>query len=679
MCAAAATSVLACAAGEKTPDETQTSSQASICVDRDAGDDWWFWSYQSRTGNFHAIVQATPGANNIDAVIGLSKGAATTWSQLAVIVRFAPSGFIDVRRGNTYAADTSISYVAGTTYSFRIDVDVPAHTYSVGVRIGESGAYTRIATDYAFRTEQANVTSLDSAAAYVDTTAPGSLQICDFDTVEDDSTPDGCVTSTAGASFANAWIPPMQNAVVAQFTATPSENNIDGVVGYSVGEADAFGDYVASVRFSTAGAIEARDGDTYKATNPMSYTAGHTYRFYVVLDMASATYSVYASDGFTTSSYTVIADGFAFRPTQAGVTLINNVATIVDSSAGQVRACYFRTTSPAELRNARSGGGYGLAAFRDGRVALSRNGIVEIVDNTMHTLASAPLAADHMTTDANGNLYLASYDYTTTTLTLRSVTSTLQPRWTRTFQTPALGTFGVYDNGDIAIGLAPWDAPHAQLLTLRSDGTEASRIDLIPDDAQGLGWGAAIGRDRYAISYQTADGIAVEVHSPDGALLWKRTWSGDASVPSVVVEPSGSVVFGGSFGGDGIDFGAGHWEPYYSSEVRLNGYIVALSETGSLRFAYRTFVDEPMSLSSSGDRIVYATTQWSQIPHPQLFVYGRNGEQIRTGTLTLIDDSAGSIEGAIATSEGLTVANVSLRLHPSNAVPRWPFLMSFVY
>ena len=99
----------------------------------------------------------------MDTVIGLSSGSAEQYSDLAVIVRFSPNGKIDARNGGLYQAVTDISYEQGKLYTFDIDVNIASKTYSARVT-PEGGSPITIATDYAFRTDQASVSNLNSVA-----------------------------------------------------------------------------------------------------------------------------------------------------------------------------------------------------------------------------------------------------------------------------------------------------------------------------------------------------------------------------------------------------------------------------------------------------------------------------------------------------------------------------------
>src|SRR5207302_37258 len=115
--------------------------------------------FASQTGSFTATFDATPNGAGLDAATGLSQGAAAAYSDMAVIVRFNTGGTIDARDGGAYAAANSIPYTAGTSYHFRLVVDVSSHTYSAYVTPAGSAEQT-IGTGFAFRTEQAGVTSL---------------------------------------------------------------------------------------------------------------------------------------------------------------------------------------------------------------------------------------------------------------------------------------------------------------------------------------------------------------------------------------------------------------------------------------------------------------------------------------------------------------------------------------
>ena len=112
----------------------------------------------------------------MDGVIGLSKGSANDYEDLAAIVRLNAQGFLDARNGAEYQAASAVPYTAGTSYHFRLVVRVPQHTYDIFVTPA-NGAEQVIGTNFAFRAEQAGVTALDTLA--VDARV-GSHTVCNF-------------------------------------------------------------------------------------------------------------------------------------------------------------------------------------------------------------------------------------------------------------------------------------------------------------------------------------------------------------------------------------------------------------------------------------------------------------------------------------------------------------------
>jgi hypothetical protein len=158
--------------GNGTPD----CQEGGSCVT--SNNTWQNFPMSNQTGVFTVYFDAIPSLANIDGLINLSKGAATSFSQSAVTPRFNMDGKIDAWRAsvNWYAADTVVSYVAGTRYQFRVEVDVTRHVYSVYVT-PQGSTEKQIARDYGFRATQASVTSLDYWSAWSGT---GSLQVCDF-------------------------------------------------------------------------------------------------------------------------------------------------------------------------------------------------------------------------------------------------------------------------------------------------------------------------------------------------------------------------------------------------------------------------------------------------------------------------------------------------------------------
>ena len=133
----------------------------------------------AQTGTFTATFDATPSASHLNSVVALSHGAGTAYSAFANLVAFnGTGGVILARNGGVYASQTNVPYTGGQTYHFRLVVNVPAHTYSIFVTPPGMSEQI-IGNNYAFRTEQNTVTSLDNYGVFVGATS-GTLTVCNF-------------------------------------------------------------------------------------------------------------------------------------------------------------------------------------------------------------------------------------------------------------------------------------------------------------------------------------------------------------------------------------------------------------------------------------------------------------------------------------------------------------------
>jgi hypothetical protein len=153
----------------------------SSCVTATVGGSWQDAASVLETGTFTATFDATPSASPTNAVVGLSKGAQAAYAGFACIARFNNSGIIDAYNNTGYVS-TTIHYSAGVTYHFRMVVNVSAHTYSVYVTPA-GGTELTVGLNYAFRSTQNTVTSLDYWGAFVDVAGSGgagTLNVCNF-------------------------------------------------------------------------------------------------------------------------------------------------------------------------------------------------------------------------------------------------------------------------------------------------------------------------------------------------------------------------------------------------------------------------------------------------------------------------------------------------------------------
>jgi hypothetical protein len=153
---------------------TASPSAQAQCLSSDHS--WKNASFPVQSAAFDVSFDAIPIEAKIDGVAGLSSGSASRFKNLAAIVRFNHLGYIDARNGGDYAAGASVPYAAGSTYHFRLVIDPAAHNYSVYVT-PPGASEIALATNYAFRSEQSSVKSLNNWSLYADA---GSIQVCGF-------------------------------------------------------------------------------------------------------------------------------------------------------------------------------------------------------------------------------------------------------------------------------------------------------------------------------------------------------------------------------------------------------------------------------------------------------------------------------------------------------------------
>ena len=124
-----------------------------------------------------------------------------------------------------------------------------------------------------------------------------------------------------------------------EFDAVPSLNAAQGedvVIGLSDGQAAAYTDLAAAVRFSTYsnGSIDARNGSAYSYTNSVPYSAGVSYHFEMDINVTSGTYTVYVTP--QGQSAILLASQFSFRSEQTGVTALNYFAAYGDVGSATI-------------------------------------------------------------------------------------------------------------------------------------------------------------------------------------------------------------------------------------------------------------------------------------------------------------------------------------------------------
>jgi hypothetical protein len=680
-CAITVAAMLGCDEGA----EDSSASAATQCTVVQAGASWWNQAFTEQTGLFHVDFSVTPSATDVDAVIGLSNGPATKWTSLAAIVRFNPQGKVDVRDGSVYRADRDISYQAGVQYNVRIDVDVQARRYSVWINSWAAGPpVVDVARDVSFRTEQLSVTRLSNVASYVNPetgTRTGGVEICGFVATADNTTADGCVIAVAGSGFTNTGVPGTPRVLDVAFRARPGASNMDGVIGVAHGDVDSYSDYAGSLRFYTNGRIEVRDGDTYRADVAAPYAAGEEYEFRMFLDLASHTYSVYASgpglDPYAGGFFVPLALHYRFRPTQATVTTLDRVATVVASSAGRLDTCGASGRSHPKLLAQRSGS-WDLLPLADGSTLMS-DGAQTIHMNASHVPVAHAAFGGEVAIDAAGSFYVARI--ADSQLEVRSFTATLAPRWSASF--PVSGAGSVLDAvvsraGELVLLVGvpgpgwSYDQPQS-MVRIGSDGRYIAN-DPVPGGTTAVG----LGGDRFVSARVTeSNGLEIGTH-PYGhptSFFTVTYWDHPVSVTKLAIAPDGSFVAAGHMYGT-VNFGDGEMAPYAGppdSGVYWDAYVVAFDKDFGLRFS-RALTSWVSGLALAENEIAVAYHTMTQLPYVDHVVFDFAGNALRGSSWDAVVGPWGA-PGEIALASG---GRVMLNVFASLTGPadlRLPFLV----
>jgi hypothetical protein len=319
---------------------------SAACLTATVGGAWQGGGFTAQSGTFTVSFDATPSASPTNSVVGLSNGTQNAYSGYACLVRFNPSGAIDARNGGAYAAAQTIPYSANRTYHFRVVANVTAHTYSAFVT-PPGGSELTIGSNYAFRTEQNTVASLNAWAVFVDAGSTGSDTVCNFALA---------ATSVAAPTFAPGG---------GSYSSTQSVSIASTTSGASVRYTTDGSTPTSSTGTVYAGPVTIATTTTLKA---IAYASGLSNS-----SVTSATYTINTSTGTTVSP----SNGFynvAFSAAQTGsfTATIDAVPSISPSnatiglchgaqSAYTGLACVARFNSSGNI-DARNGGAYAAAS-----------------------------------------------------------------------------------------------------------------------------------------------------------------------------------------------------------------------------------------------------------------------------------------------------------------------------
>jgi len=643
------------APGAMTPDATPAPLDG--CAPVGEADPWWNQTFADQSGLFHAEFDATPSANPIDAVVGLGSGAAADFAQLAAIVRFNTDGTIDARAGSVYRADAIRRYEAGRRYHFRLDVNTFAHSYSVWLR-NDAGTYDAIARNYPFRSEQASTSRLNNGASKVDS-AGGTLELCGLFVIADATSAPDCVVALAGEGFVNAELPDATALDTVTFSATPSAPGIDAVIGLSSGPAASFSDLATAVRFAPSGAIDARDGDGYRADRSMPYAA-RSFDFRVIADVSSHTYSVFQG---VWSDAQELARQYRFRTQQGAATHLGRLAVIVDGEQGSVSVCRARAVPSTGVAYSREGS-YRVVPLADNEAVISDGATISRLDARGQVIAQVARAGQ-LTADASGNVFAASV--AGATLTVDRYDASLAPVWSASWTVPAGSSAGpisvAHDGSVVASAVSPAD--HAVTVTrFTGDGAFASQLAVTGDTL-------AIDGDQPIVVWYDRGTLRITRYDAGGATVWADAFTGQAGISAMAVDPGHNLVFGGELF-TAMDFGGGTLPLRQTDNGKLNAFVVKLSPAGEHVFSQRTGYTHIGGIATDGARVMVSGTEQTQFHYWHLQTFDGTGATL-SGPRFETGFGENGFGGGIAIGPtGRAWWNIETQWP---LFPRWPYLV----
>lgn len=567
---------------------------------------WSNQTFPEQTGQFHVELDATPSATALDAVVGLGDGSASSFSQLAAIVRFNASGTIDARDGSGYRADTVVPYVAGQSYHVRFDVDLPSHSYSAWVSV--AGSCTLIGHWYSFRTEQAAASRLGDVASEVDS-PNGMLEVCSPAVVADATTADGCVAATAADGVVTAPLPSATVLDAIQFTVRPSAANLDAVIGLSAGPAAGFTDLAAILRLSPAGVLDVRDGDGYRADVSRPYHAS-PFDARLIADLTSHTYSVF-------DDVSELARGYRFRTEQAAVAHLDHLGILIDGTPGRVEVCQIG-----------DGVSDGVVYSREGRLAvaplagdaalLSDGTTTTRVDAGGRVLGSVDRGGQ-LAADAAGDPFIARIDGTT--LEVDAYDPSFAPRWHATAAVPAGSAVAAMASdaaGAVRIGVVTAQSATVTVFPFAADGN-ASSPRVTSGDA------LTIDGDQPVVAWNDGATLRLTRYDATGAVVWARAFTGNAQITAMAAAPGHALVFGGALQSS-IDFGGGTLRTMSNDNAGpIDGFVVELSATGGHVFSRKTGYSEVGGIAAGSALILVSSTEHTQFRFEHLQSFAPDG------------------------------------------------------
>lgn len=146
--------------------------------------------------------------------------------------------------------------------------------------------------------------------------------------------PAACLNASpvSGLQRAGLQVPANAHGFTATFDATPSSAGMDAFIGLFAPNAGDQQVFSGLVEFSPAGAILARDGESFTASTNVPYVADATYRFRLVENLPAATYSLFVTPPGATE--VLLGSNLQIPSDQRGAATITGLGAVVNNPDG---------------------------------------------------------------------------------------------------------------------------------------------------------------------------------------------------------------------------------------------------------------------------------------------------------------------------------------------------------
>ena len=126
---------------------------------------WENNSISEQNGRFSVEFDVVPNGDNMYGVVGLSNGTVWGYSDLACMLKFNDSGYIEAINSDNYSSDEDIPYYANMVYHVKLDISLDNHTYDIYVT-PEGEERVMLGLDYSFRSGQSSISEINNYATY---------------------------------------------------------------------------------------------------------------------------------------------------------------------------------------------------------------------------------------------------------------------------------------------------------------------------------------------------------------------------------------------------------------------------------------------------------------------------------------------------------------------------------